>query len=1146
LEYLKKNKIPKNYTIFPMKKLTFNLLIALSIILVHSSILAQDVRLIKTKVVDILMQMPANNQLQTNKLMDQLIGLGDEGLTEILGMLKAPEDGGDELVRFAVTSLARYTSQKGKEANRDWFQKGTLHAIKSNPNSDIKEYLINQLGYIADDKSVEALAIYLADERLCSPVIQLMLKVGTEKAEKELISALTGNNKNCQASIVAALGQLKSRQALPEIEKLAGSADKLLQKTAIHALANIGDPISYALLWNKALSVRFSNEPTEATVAFLKYIDRLGQGKYMKECSKGCLDFIKANNLVTHLHNRAAALNVYTRYFEKEALPILLKESTSAEASYRMAVLNSACKKGDAGYTAKWINLAKKANPDVKADIIFMLGERTDKSAIPYIRLALKDNSESVRISSVWALVKLDNELASQELLLHLSQGNDLAETEKALLVVIDNKQLHKVEEMLNKSTDAAKPSLLKILAAKSGKEYFNNVFALTSSPDKLIKSSAIAALQKTVSYKDAGLLFKLLPELKNQQDIKNLQTAITNSLEQAENKNEAEALLLSQMANSKQKELFLPIAMRIGGKKSLNMVLELFENADGSLKNASFESLVNWKDASALEQLLAISQSGNAVFHPKAFEGYIRQVKNSSLPDDQKLLQLQKIMPLAKSTGEKKMVLEALAEIKTFLSLVYLGNYLDDKELQQVAVEGAIALALPDPDGEGGFYGDIPRAIIEKSIQLITGPESDYTKENLRKYLKEMPAGKGFVSMFNGKDLSGWKPFIANPIALAKISPKEMPQKIKLATEKMHKNWSVKDGMIVFSGEGDNLLSDKEYGDFEMITNWRITRKGDSGIYLRGSPQVQIWDTSRVEVGAQVGSGGLYNNKTYESKPLKVADNPIGDWNTFRIVMIGERVSVYLNGELVVDNTILENYWDRGIPIFPKGTIELQAHGTDLAFKDIYIREIEPVFAELPKEEKEEGFKLLFNGQNLDGWVGNKTDYRVDKGEIVIQPVKGGSGGNLFTEKEYSDFIFRFEFKLTPGANNGLGIRAPLEGDAAYVGMELQILDNEAPIYANLEPYQYHGSVYGVIPAKRGFLKPTGEWNYQEVIVKGKDIKISLNGTVILDGNIEQASKGGTIDKNDHPGLLRTKGHIGFLGHGSVLWFRNIRLKEL
>lgn len=197
-------------------------------------------------------------------------------------------------------------------------------------------------------------------------------------------------------------------------------------------------------------------------------------------------------------------------------------------------------------------------------------------------------------------------------------------------------------------------------------------------------------------------------------------------------------------------------------------------------------------------------------------------------------------------------------------------------------------------------------------------------------------------------------------------------------------------------------------------------------------------------------------------------------------------------------------------------------------------------------KGVSEKGFVTLFNGNNLDGWVGNKQMYKVENGSIKVDPEAEGHGGNLFTEKEYANFILRFEFQLTPGANNGLGIHAPLEGDAAYVGKEIQILDNTAEKWSDLEPYQYHGSVYGVIPAKRGFLKPVGEWNQQEVMVKGPEIKVILNGTVILDANMLEASKDGSLDQKDHPGLQKEKGHIGFLGHGDVVSFKNIRIKEL
>lgn len=196
--------------------------------------------------------------------------------------------------------------------------------------------------------------------------------------------------------------------------------------------------------------------------------------------------------------------------------------------------------------------------------------------------------------------------------------------------------------------------------------------------------------------------------------------------------------------------------------------------------------------------------------------------------------------------------------------------------------------------------------------------------------------------------------------------------------------------------------------------------------------------------------------------------------------------------------------------------------------------------------QQVEKGFDVLFNGNNLDGWVGNKSAYRAENGMIIVDPQGGGSGGNLYTAKEYSDFIFRFEFQLTPGANNGLGFHAPPEGDAAYVGKELQILENTAEKYANLKPYQYHGSLYGVMPAKRGFQKAIGEWNRQQVTVRGSWIQVILNGNVILEGDYLEKSENGTMDGRDHPGLTRTSGHIGFLGHGDVVRFRNIHIKDL
>mgnify|MGYP000259102935 FL=1 len=516
-----------------------------------------------------------------------------------------------------------------------------------------------------------------------------------------------------------------------------------------------------------------------------------------------------------------------------------------------------------------------------------------------------------------------------------------------------------------------------------------------------------------------------------------------------------------------------------------------------------------------------------------------------SKLPNStQLLLDLHKRAEHGLNTIEKENIIWEASRISGISSFIFLATFLEDAAVNQSAALAISKLALNDLTIRGG---DV-RASLEKALLLIHGEDSAILVPALKAHLKKMPYDYGFVSLFNGKDLTGWKGLVGNPIMRAKMSDTALQTAQAKADLKMKEDWVVKDGLLNYTGNlrGENLATVKEYGDIEMYIDWRIQEKGDAGIYLRGTPQVQIWDTSRREVGAQVGSGGLYNNQKNVSKPLVVADNKIGEWNTFHIIMKADKVTVYLNGILVTDHIALENYWNRTLPLFVKEQIELQAHGTFVSYRNIYLRELpssDPI--SLNAQEAKEGFSLLFDGTHINEWTGNTVGYVIKEGALVVNP-ENGSGGDLFTKNEYGDFIYRFDFQLTHGANNGIGIHAPLQGDAAYLGMEVQVLDSEDPQYANLQPYQYHGSVYGVMPAKRGFLRPIGEWNNEEIMVKGTKIKVTLNGTVILEGDYMAASKNGTIDHNQHPGLLNKTGHIGFLGHGDILRFKNMRIKPL
>ena len=195
------------------------------------------------------------------------------------------------------------------------------------------------------------------------------------------------------------------------------------------------------------------------------------------------------------------------------------------------------------------------------------------------------------------------------------------------------------------------------------------------------------------------------------------------------------------------------------------------------------------------------------------------------------------------------------------------------------------------------------------------------------------------------------------------------------------------------------------------------------------------------------------------------------------------------------------------------------------------------------PAAAQDAEWVTLFNGTDLTGWVGDVDGYAVEDGLLVV---RREGGGNLYVDREFGDFVLRFSFRMESGGNNGVGIRAERGVDAAYHGMEIQILDDAAPQYAELQPWQYHGSIYGVVPARRGALRPAGEWNEQEIRAEGSRITVTVNGTVVVDADIREAARNGTIDGRDHPGLFNRSGHIGFLGHGSRVEFRDIRIREL
>ncbi len=413
-----------------------------------------------------------------------------------------------------------------------------------------------------------------------------------------------------------------------------------------------------------------------------------------------------------------------------------------------------------------------------------------------------------------------------------------------------------------------------------------------------------------------------------------------------------------------------------------------------------------------------------------------------------------------------------------------------------------------------------------------------------------------GFTALFSGHDLAGWTGGTTRDFRDIEALPADQRAKWHAAQDEgVAKHWRVDaaTGDLVSDGQEPHLVTRAAYGDFEMFVDYKIQANGDSGIYLRGVPQVQIWDPANPAEqgnGAAKGSGALWNNNGEGKFPLVKADHAPGLWNRLHITLVGSRVWVELNGLKTVDGAVLENYHDRKRTIPASGPIHLQTHGSEARFRNVCVRPIGAEEAGLLLTRRAEAaagpgaFTDLFEG-GLAGWQGSTGAVDLVPGGIHWK--KGG--GTLFTRQKYADFEQIMEFKLTPGGNNGLALRYPGRGGPSHTGIELQILDSDHPRYraGGAEPihdYQAQGAVYGFVNAQRGCQRPAGEWNHQVVRVQGTRYRVELNGFVIVDADIKGVKP---LDGDaGRAGDKALDGHFGFAGHGDEVEFRKVLIRRL
>lgn len=1099
-----------------------------------------------TIVADALAQLPADTQGKFNQTIADLISTGEEGLTDLINRLHAPGKGSNETVEYAISGWTHYVAKD--DAQRTATAAAFRKALSNPLDKDTKAYIIRQLRTIGGDEDVETLSGFLNDEYLSDPAAQALVSIGTTKANAALLSSLNSSaSELIKLNIINALGQTGYSPAEPVILKMLNeSVSEKMQQVAVTALGNLGTKESIRTLRNLAEKNDYAYQKNNAAESYINLLSKLNSAE-PKTIKKEAERLIKTATKLNRQDLKIAATRILLKQPSANVSSILKNVIKDGNLAYLTGILYTYPFHND----SKSVDLIQKEiasnrSPQVQTALISWLGENPTTNSVSLLRNHVNSSDKMVQKAATIALAKIggDDALIALAGLLKSSDEESVTLAKNALLS-FDGDIAYTLASVFNDSKTIGKKAVLDLIANRKMDAQYNLVYNQMFIDDKEVKASAANALKDVSTDKNLNDLFTLL-EQSDSEYVPAIQQAINAALKSLPSDKQIE-LVTDMMNKSPNRHLYYSAMAGIGSSDAISQITNAYKNESGSNKDAAFDALSKFESFHVIYPMLDIVRSSSNNQEKEKFtDAIINVIRRSDETGTVKYLYLREVMQFAQNDRQKNTILRLLGNTGQYQAMLFAVPFMDIPELKESAAVTVMNIGISDP----AFAGELTTAALKKAAETLSNPDADYQRQSINKFLSENPTEGGFVSLFNGKNLDGWKGLVANPIVRAKMSAKELAAAQVKADQQMAMDWKVEDGMIIFDGKGyDNLCTEKQYGDFEMLVDWKLYpgAEPDAGIYLRGTPQVQMWDTARVNVGAQVGSGGLYNNQVHMSKPLKLADQKVGEWNSFIIRMIGERVSVWLNGELVTDNVILENFWDRKQPIFPIEQIELQAHGSKVAYRDIYIKEIpRPEPFVLSKEEESEGFKILFDGTNLDEWTGNKVDYTVESGNIVLYPTTTGSGGNLYTKDQFDNFVFRFEFMLTPGANNGLGIRTPMEGDAAYVGMELQILDNDAPIYENLEEYQFHGSVYGVIPAKRGALKPLGEWNYQEVIADGDNIKITLNGTTILEGNIREASKNGTLDGRDHPGLLNKTGHIGFLGHGSPVKFRNIRIKEL
>ena len=914
--------------------------IAVGLISAAAAFAAAEARPLAARVSEILVRFPAQGPAEKQALAAEIIALGEAGIQEICRRLVPAGKADDSLARYALEAAGTYVMRPGAEGERRLYARAVIRALLTVPDSEVKSFLISRLQTSGGEEALQPLVRYLDDPKLGDPAVQALLSIrppGTEKALLKALDRKAGANK---LALIQALGEIRSLAAVEKIIPFASSRDQRTSDAALFALASIGDPRAERAL-NKVPVSLSPMERARAVSHYLLFAQRAAEAGRREDAARICRDIVEKSTGSEEGQVRSSALTLLTGLRGKEAVADLLQAMDSPDAAFRERALELSLSIPGEEATARWMARANEVPPEVRAQIIAALGRRGDGAALPFIKESLKSEAKAVRLAAISAAARLGGSEVTPDVS-ELWQSADEEEAEVLKGVFLSFPAAAAVAEtarIFNSASPSGKAAIIDLLGQREAKEHTGIILAAAGNDDEPMRRSALAALEKVARAQDLAQIMDLLLAAADPAEILALQNALVDAARQGEDPEKRAEPVLEKMQQEKvpkRIDLMRPLA-RIGGENALQAVVGEIQNSDPQVQTVALHTLANWTEFRAVAELRKVAAAADGStgrrFVYLALQGYVRLVGESGLPAEKKLDLIKDVLCFAREPAEKNIIIAGLGGIKNRESLLLISPFLDDPALREKAAQAALRTALPAPGFEGLSAPGTARTL-KRAAQFI---KNEYDRGEAEKFAHELLLKEGFRPLFNGKDLSGWKGLVKDTPSRAGMTPQELRKEQAAADIEMKRHWRVIDGALVFDGKGHSLCSAGDFADFELFVDWKIEPGGDSGIYLRGSPQVQIWDPAEHPEG----SGGLYNNKIGPAAPLQPADHPVGEWNTFEIRMSGERVTVHLNGVLVVDNIIMENYWEREKAIYPAGQIELQAHSAPLYFKNIYIREI-------------------------------------------------------------------------------------------------------------------------------------------------------------------------------------------------------------